>query len=509
MHAMERMDMVLERALETMTRRIMLGALALAIVHQFLFYGQPLGISYPIFVASFYVYFFSFTKGRFTKLWTFSTFLLLAILLLSMTYVWFDNPIFTIVNAIAIPCLIVLHTTVFASQREIRWFERRMIWQTLDQLLPQSFKHIPVPFRLLSKKLGKNVDADTKRTVNRVIIGLLLSVPLLFIVISLLMSADQLFGELLENVPNFFAELSLSQWIFRLIWMIALFVYLFGYVSGLIMPTRYEWEKNGESQSQAKLIALDPIIAITVLIAVTLVYVLFVAVQFSYLFSAWDGELPSGTTYAEYARRGFFELLAVSIINFLLLISTLPLFREGKSGLKRISKVVLSVLIGCTTVMLVSAFIRLQLYEQMYGYTYIRFLVHGFMIYMTILILVAGIRIWRSSFSLARYYIIISVVALVGINYIGMDRLIAQWNIERYRQQDILDSDYLSELSSDAVPRLVKFAEAEPYYLESIRVRYEVMQAEEDSRDWRSYNWSRARAMKVMGELLEEVSHNR
>ena len=61
-----------------------------------------------------------------------------------------------------------------------------------------------------------------------------------------------------------------------------------------------------------KPISMDGIITLTVLLLLDLVYVLFVAIQFKYFFS---GTLGDGYTYAEYARRGFFELLFVTLIN--------------------------------------------------------------------------------------------------------------------------------------------------------------------------------------------------
>ena len=48
--------------------------------------------------------------------------------------------------------------------------------------------------------------------------------------------------------------------------------------------------------------------------SINFVYILFVSVQFAYLFSG-DGEMPFGLNHAEYARKGFFELLAVTMIN--------------------------------------------------------------------------------------------------------------------------------------------------------------------------------------------------
>lgn len=46
-----------------------------------------------------------------------------------------------------------------------------------------------------------------------------------------------------------------------------------------------------------------------------LIYVLFIGLQVTYLFSAFTGNIPQDFTYAEYARRGFFELCYISLCN--------------------------------------------------------------------------------------------------------------------------------------------------------------------------------------------------
>ena len=84
----------------------------------------------------------------------------------------------------------------------------------------------------------------------------------------------------------------------------------------------------------------------------------------------------------EYARNGFTELVLVSGLNFLILVIVLQYTQvRGKGGVI-VQQVLLLILVCCSAVMLGSAFVRLNLYEQAYGYTYIRFLVHAFMIFL-------------------------------------------------------------------------------------------------------------------------------
>lgn len=170
---------------------------------------------------------------------------------------------------------------------------------------------------------------------------------------------------------------------------------------------------------------LDPIIVGTMLVVINCVYVLFVLVQFSYLFGAGEGHLPVDLSYADYARSGFAELILVTGINFFILIVALQYTRSSRKAGSIVHQVLLLILVSCSAIMLYSAFMRLNLYEQAYGYTYIRFLVHAFMIFLALLLLIAGLRIRYTSIPLIRWYIVLALTAYVAVNYVGMDKRIA------------------------------------------------------------------------------------
>ena len=67
---------------------------------------------------------------------------------------------------------------------------------------------------------------------------------------------------------------------------------------------------------------IDIIIFSTILFSINIIFLLFTLIQFRYLFSFSD-ILPLGFTYSEYARRGFLELISVTIINIIILLISL------------------------------------------------------------------------------------------------------------------------------------------------------------------------------------------
>ncbi|QOS78669.1 DUF4173 domain-containing protein [Paenibacillus sp. JNUCC31] len=515
----------------------LLSALMLAIIHQYLFYGKEPGVSYPIFVILFYGFMFLFARDRIRPLTMINAFVAGVVLMLALTFLLYDNKPLRILNFLVVPGLIILHMTYLVGRKQRQWWNIGLIGTALDHMLPQSIRHWGTVASIVVKTGGRGLGKTKKTVAFKVFIGLIASVPILIVVVALLSSADGIFNQYLSGFPEWLNQLTLTPGLPRVIWILIAGVLLFSYVWGFVQPLQYEAEKrenahwkNGAAsaviprdhtleappvnpivegkvtnqitaevppytQAHRKPFKLDPIIVGTMLLVINCVYVLFVLVQFSYLFGAGEGHLPSDLSYAEYARSGFVELILVTGINFFILIIALQFTRSsGKIG-SIVHQVLLFVLVGCSAIMLYSAFIRLNLYEQAYGYTYIRFLVHAFMIFLALLLLIAALRIRYTSIPLIRWYIVLSLTAYVTVNYVGMDKRIAELNIARYHQTGIIDASYLASLSADAVPLLREFAQREyPNLKREMLDRQANFDLGEAESSWTSFNTARHRA---------------
>lgn len=75
--------------------------------------------------------------------------------------------------------------------------------------------------------------------------------------------------------------------------------------------------------------------------------------------SAFQNLLPAGYTYADYARRGFFELCGVAVLN-LTLIALLQLFsrRDADTGKKPAAVRVYTVILAVFTLALIVTALR-------------------------------------------------------------------------------------------------------------------------------------------------------
>ncbi|MEK4661252.1 DUF4173 domain-containing protein [Priestia sp. FSL H7-0729] len=524
----------------------LLSAWILAIIHQYLFYGTDLGVSYPIFVILFYMFMYLFARDRMRSFQWIDAFVAGVVLLLSLTFLLYDNELFRVLNFLVVPGVIILHMTYLMGRKRKQWWEIGLIGTAIDHLLPQAIRHWGTVAALAVRAGGRGIGKSQKTVVFKVLIGLVASLPILVVVIALLSSADGVFNQYLSGFPEWLNQLTFTPGLPRIIWMFIGGILLFGYVWGFVQPMQYEAEKrenahwkNGAATTVDKHnhtyifspvgplpkgqvtnkitpepertpvhrepFRLDPIIVGTMLIVINCVYVMFVLVQFSYLFGAGEGHLPVDLSYAEYARSGFAELILVTGINFFILIVALQFTRpSGKVGMI-VHQALLLILVSCSAIMLYSAFMRLNLYEQAYGYTYIRFLVHAFMIFLALLLLIAGLRIRYTSIPLIRWYIVLALTAYVAVNYVGMDKRIAALNIERYHQTGHIDATYLASLSADAVPLLREFALQEyPDLKREMLERQNYLDMDRSDHSWPSYNVARHRAELELSKLRTE-----
>lgn len=521
-------------------KKLLIASLGCGLVHHYLFYAKSWGVSVPIFVLCFYLLFYATASGSAGRKKDPSSLLLLPIGLLALTYALYTNVLFAVLNALAIPFLVALHTTWATSPRS----KVPLVLRMLEQVFVQTLLYLPRPIAVAFGWMSKGMKAGRSKTLVKVLLGLLLSAPLLAAVVWLLASADTMFDRTVARLPNLFEDIELGRSVFRALWVAAVTASLFAYIAGLRMPkswatvtpaspyrsttvyavppARVPSAEGGSphdaqnatlSTAAAPAVPLEPptaaaaplrldaTVASTVLIVLNAVYLLFAVVQFSYFFGGGAAALPEGITYAAYARKGFAELVVVTLINFTVLIVSLYGVRRPGPRAWTFLRVLLALLVGCTGIMLSSAYMRLSMYEEAYGYTVTRLLVHAFMMFLLALFLLALVKLWREELPLLRYYAITAIAAYVLINYVGIDAMIAQNNIKRYESSGVIDAGYLGGLSLEAVPYLLDLREKHPELdavegvLQTFAYRVERNQG---SASWTEFNVSKRRASQLL-----------
>lgn len=479
-------------------------SLGLGLLCDLLFYGKPLGISYPLFVIAFYaVLFWNLREGLRIRL-DFTWLLSIPIVALSFTYLLFANNIFKVLNFMAIPVLIVAHTLLLTSNNRFAWFEANFLGDLIYGMIARPLANLFKPFSILAEFVRRKGVPGRFAALGKVLIGLLVSIPLLMMIVSLLASADEVFNHWLGQIPNLFENININEFIGRTILVLLVTCVLFSYFWSLINQ-KLQHENLQKPQLAISFRFLDPVTVITILILVNIIYVIFTLIQFSYLFGSLSYGLPQEFTYAQYARRGFFELVAVTLINLMILLGNMNLMKPGQSAIHRLIQVLNSILVACTLILLFSAHFRMSLYEEMYGFTYLRVLTHAFMAYLLALLAATLYKVWKEKISLLKAYIIISVIAYTIINYANIDVGIAKGNIERYHKEgQRIDISYLTSLSYDAVPDLINFMGSGLDSNSADRLEnslYEKKKRLDKVKAWQSFNVAEYRAKRSLAKV--------
>jgi hypothetical protein len=187
------------------------------------------------------------------------------------------------------------------------------------------------------------------------------------------------------------------------------------------------------------------------LILFLIIYMVYFAVMGNYPFSALFAQLPEGYTYAEYARRGFFELLFVAAINCCLFATVWIFAKRGENDHPFVLRVCSIILCVLTCRLIAIAFSKMALYVQSYGLTLLRFYTSYFMILLAfsfILLIVWSIR----RFNVARPLIMVAIVAFLALQLVNPPALVANYNVDNYLAGNIknIDMDELADYGSAA-----------------------------------------------------------
>jgi len=481
-----------ETNLSYLTISILLGVL-----FDILFFQKSLGISYLLFVIAFYLAFLVLLRRKITFKFNFGWFLSIPILALSATYLIFSNWIFQTINFILIPVLIIGQTVLITGENKYKWFEFLFLDDIFHGIFTRSFSHIQKFFSLgfsvlFEKKSGKKNDVGKK-----IFIGLAISIPLILIILSLLASGDLVFGEFLDKIVIWIQKLNLAIFIKQFFLILFISVIAFSYFNSF-----FKSRKNLQVESQESKIGskgtMDPVITVTVLSLVNLVYLLFILVQFAYMFGAIKNALPPEYSYAEYARKGFFELLTVTLINFVILLVGITFKPKDSKVVDKVIQTLHSLLVVSTIVLLVSAFSRMSLYEAAFGYTYLRVLTHSFMMLLFVLFLIALYKIWNDRIHLLKSYIVISLVAYLVLNFVNIDVFIINKNLDRFSKTGDLDEYYLTTLSYDSIPPIINFSKKKDlgnHMVQFLNTKLEELWKE---KEWQSFSLSKQKALKSL-----------
>jgi hypothetical protein len=352
--------------------------------------------------------------------------------------------------------------------------------------------------------------------------GLLLATPILLVFALLFASADAVFAGLARDALRLPVSIDLEDLTGRAVvvlmvaWVAAgvfalgagrLPLLIPGPSASPVPPARSLGAASAAELARGRG-ALGSTEAATVLVAVDALFAAFVVLQLAYLFGGHDTLAVAGMTYADYARRGFFELVAVAVLAGTLVVC-LDLAVRWRSRAQLAAGVALLALTG---VVLASALVRLRLYQDAYGWTELRFVV---LVAIGWLAVALGLTAWLVATRRTRWTLhvlgILVLATVAGMSVVGPQSFVADRNLERALDPSLvpaggrsgLDRAYLASLGDEAIPAVVasydRLPAADRLGLDGfLRRRAADLRSDPTLQGWPSFNVTRERARAAL-----------
>jgi hypothetical protein len=327
---------------------------------------------------------------------------------------------------------------------------------------------LALPFRLLRDLLRSRTAAATMKG-SRIRVGSLVVwvVPLLLggVFLALFGIANPVIEHWLSLI-DFWALLEFLD-----IWRIAFWVVVAVFAWAFLRPRLPQWLRLSRSVSVAVRQALKPelrasaartqmIFGKAAILRALILFNLMFAVQTvldgAYL---WGGvSLPDGLSYAAYAHRGAYPLIATALLAAVFVLVAMRPGSETSSD--RLVRALVYLWTAQNFVLVISSILRLDLYVSIYSLTYLRVAAFIWMglVAAGLVLITARIALGRSNAWLLSANLVTMSAVLYACCFINFAAIIAQYNVTHSREMGgggmSLDVWYLRSLGPAAIPAM-------------------------------------------------------
>jgi hypothetical protein len=498
--------------------RILGAALALGWAFDLLFYGQLPGLSVALFVLLLVgtLYAVARREGvtpRLRNLW-----LMLPLAFFAAMVAVHADAGLTTLNILACLLILVLLAYYYSAGNLDRLGITGYYLALCISAFNAMFRAAPLIPASIELRTIRGRGGVSARKVMPILRGLLLALPIAIVFTALLASADTVFATWVGAI--FSLNLSFIPSVQEALWHIVLVLTVAWFVAGgiafaLSRASASETEPwENALQSIPRTIHLGFVESTVILVVVDLIFALFGWIQFSYLFGGTANIASEGYTYADYARRGFFELLVVSLLTLMLVLGLHNFTWRETIRQSLVFKALASIIVALTGILLASALYRMLLYEEAYGFTGLRLYVQVFEIWLAVMFGWLLFTMWKPSQRFAIGAFVAALGFLATMNTINPDATIVQQNFARYHQTGRIDIDYLATLSEDAVPTLLSNAGQLPAYdrsllIHTLQAKWNYKEDKLDLQSITSFNLSRWQARLSMQDTDQHYTANR
>jgi hypothetical protein len=334
--------------------------------------------------------------------------------------------------------------------------------------------------------------------------GALVAIPFLLVFGALFSAADPVFEWYVGDVFDFVLKRLPSHGLITLAFAWISLGLLFG-LAVVRLPARSSTEGPPTSRAGTE--------TLVALLLVDALFLLFVLVQIRTLFGGREiVESTLGLSYAEYAREGFFQLVAAASVALTGLLAADWLVPAGSSR-RRLFRGAAALLLGLVAMVLASATIRMRLYVSEYGLTELRLYTTAFMVWLAfVLVWFAGtvLRRRRERFMVGALAGL--AVGVLGLAALDPDSMIVRSNAAPLPRRAAaapeesalggFDARYAATLGPDAAPSLLAVWPRLDPWRRCVVAEALLADHAGPSPEWRTWSWGRDRAR-------ERVARNR
>ena len=312
------------------------------------------------------------------------------------------------------------------------------------------------PFLSFAKELVcmASVFKEKRRAKNIlfILLGLACAAPITIAVAFLLMSSDDIFENFMLDIGKNLPRISITI-IPEIFFAIPISMYLFGAVSSTEKPSPAE--RMGEPDYRI----IPPVVSYVTVSPICAFYLFYIGIQISRIF----GEtLSSNSSYSDFARRGFFQLCVIAMINLAVIVILQTFTKRLSDDRKPIALRVYTVILCVSTLgIIATAIVKMLMYINRLGMTLLRVYTSWFMILLALIFIVIiamqfkDFRFWKAIFA--------AFAVMLGILCFGdIDGQIARYNITAYQSGALekVDVGEFIELGFSAIEPAVRLKES-------------------------------------------------
>ena len=269
----------------------------------------------------------------------------------------------------------------------------------------------------------------------KVLVGVLMSIPLLWIFGTLFYNADPIFAKLVNEIKWPKIELKAEWW-----WNFWGTVIFFGAVGGIL---RNKLAKQVKNSNWLKSVT-ELNVAVSIL---EVLFVAFAAVQIKYFLATPDDLKKLQIIFSEYTRSGYGQTIFASVLAYVLVLRLEFAYRSIPN---KLTKFLTWAMMGEILIFIIAATKRNYVYQSFYGFTEIRLLGFALSIWLVAMLFLLAYKVWRKRKTdfFTRGMILVTAISILGLNIFDIDGTIVRSKPARLDWG--VDYNYMSNLSDDA-----------------------------------------------------------